>query len=202
MPAFTISRIITSRAGIHTTTRGTIRLVFVHEGKWLVFHSGPNMYHFSSDGVHWTGEEITQFGSRNHLICGRTIYSFAPIDTDPDPEKHVMVKEAFRGTIRGETIELGEPHQVPQLTLGYYSDLQQDSTGRFTVSGRVPRFDDTGKIEWLANDTTLLSVPKGSAELSLNVDASEKLGLLFLDTEPERGKVIKFLRLLRFRENR
>jgi len=33
MPAFTTSKIITSRAGVHTTTRGTIRLVFVHEGK-------------------------------------------------------------------------------------------------------------------------------------------------------------------------
>ena len=28
---------------------------------------------------------------------------------------------------------------------------------------------------------------------------SEKLGLLFLDTEPERGRVIKFLELPRFK---
>ncbi len=163
MPTFTISKIFTTRGGVHTTTRGTIRLVFVHEGKWLVFHGGPNMYHFSSDGVHWTGQEILQFSARNHLIREDTIYSFAHIDTNPDPETRQMVAATFRGTIRGEMIEWDKPHQVPHLTLGYYEDLQQDSTGRFTVSGRVPHFDDTGKvtgltIEWArslhSNDIT------------------------------------------------
>ena len=153
MPTFTISKVFTTRGGIHTTTRGTIRLVFVHQGKWLVFHGGPNRIHFSHDGVHWTGQEISQFGARNHLIRGDTIYSFAHIDVAPDPEKRDMVAATFQGTLRGETIEWGEPHRVPHLTLGYYEDLQQDGTGRFTVSGRVMHFDDAGKvtgitIEW------------------------------------------------------
>lgn len=149
MPTFTISKIFTTRGGVHTTTRGTIRLVFVHEGKWLVFHGGPNMYHFQQDKVHWAGQEISQFGARNHLIREDTIYSFAHIDTNPDSETRQMVAATFQGTIRGERIEWGEPHQVPHLTLGYYEDLQQDSTGRFTVSGRVPHFDDTGKVTGL-----------------------------------------------------
>ena len=149
MPTFTISKVFTTRGGVHSTTRGTIRLVFVHKGKWLVFHGGPNMVHFSSDGIHWKGQEISPFGARNHLIRGNTIYSFAHIDTDPDPEKRDMVAATFQGTIRGETIEWGEPHRVPPLTLGYYEDLQQDSTGRFTVSGRVMHFDDAGKVAGL-----------------------------------------------------
>ena len=111
-----------------------------------MFHGGPNMYHFSSDGVRWTGQGIPHFGARNHLISGDTIYSIAGIDNDPDPEKREMVKATFRGTIRGDVIEWGEPNLVPHLTLGYYEDLQQDITGRFTVSGRVPHFDDAGKI--------------------------------------------------------
>lgn len=152
MPTFIISKVFTTRGGVHSTTRGTIRLVFTHNGKWLVFHGGPNMYHFSSDGINWTGQEITQFGSRSHLICGDTIYSFAHIDIDPDPDKRSMAPATFRGSIKGETIEWGKPHKN-DLTLGYYEDLRQDSNGRFTVSGRVMNFDDAGKvigitIEW------------------------------------------------------
>jgi len=152
-PSFVQSKIFTTRGGAHSTTRGTIRLVFPHRGKWLVFHGGPNMYHFSSHGLRWKGAEISRFGARNHLIRDDTIYSFAHIDTDPDPDQQKMVAAAFQGTIRGETIQWGEANLAPHLTLGYYEDLQQDSTGRFTVSGRVPHFDDAGKvtgitIEW------------------------------------------------------
>ena len=147
---FTVSKVFTTRGGVHSTTRGTIRRVFVHEGKWLVFHAVPNMYHFSSDGVHWTGQRIPQFDSHSYLIRGNTIYSFAQIS---DPETGRLVNATFKGTICGEKITWGKPHRVPHLTLGYYPDLHQDSTGRFTVSGRVTRFDDDGRlvgitIEW------------------------------------------------------
>ena len=153
MPDFTISKVFTTRGGAHSTTRGTIRLVHDYKGKWLVFHGGPDMYHFSSDGVHWTEQEITQFSSRSYLIRGDTIYSFANVDVDPDPEKIERVKATFKGKISGNIIEWGEPHMLPHLTVSYYEDLQQDSTGRFTVSGRVPQRDAEGKvtsttIEW------------------------------------------------------
>ena len=146
MPAFTISKVATSRGGVHTTTRATIRLVVAHEGRWLVFHGGPNTYHFSPDGIQWTGREITPFGERNHLLRGDTIYSYSAIDVDPDPAKRAMGRAAFQGTIRGTTIEWGPPHPLPHLTLGYYADLQQDSTGRFTVTGRTAHSDEAGKV--------------------------------------------------------
>jgi len=145
-PQFKISKVFTTRGGIHTTTRGTIRLVFVHRGRWLVFHGGPNMYHFSPDGVHWTAGRIHQFDSRSYLIRGDKIYSFAHVDTDPDPTRRKMVAAAFCGTIRGDRIEWGRPHFLPHLTIGYYVDLQQDSTGRFTATGRVPQFDKSRKL--------------------------------------------------------
>ena len=117
MTDFTISKIFTTRGGTHSTTRGTIRLVHAHEGKWLVFHGDPNMYHFSYDGIHWTEQEIKQFSSRSYLIRGDTIYSFANIDTDPDPEKRNMVKATFKGTISGNVIEWGEPYMRDQTDL-------------------------------------------------------------------------------------
>jgi len=128
-------------------------LVVPYRDKWLVFHGGPNMVHFSSDGIRWTGEAISQFGSRNHVIRGNTIYSFAHVDIDPDPDKQEMVAATFQGMIRGETIDWGKLHRAPRLTLGYYEDLQQDGHGHFTVSGRVLHRDDKGKpagitIEW------------------------------------------------------
>ena len=53
-PKLTHSKIATTLGGYHATTRGTIRLVFPHEGKWLVFRGRPNTYHFSADGRTWT----------------------------------------------------------------------------------------------------------------------------------------------------
>jgi len=44
----------------------------------------------------------------------------------------------------------------------------------------------------------LFEAGRGDPELSLNLDASHKLGVLFLDEERERGKVIKFFELSRF----
>jgi hypothetical protein len=151
-PEFTVSKVFTTRGGVHSTTRGTIRLVFDHEGTWLVFHGGPNMYHFSADGIRWTGENVAQFGTRSHLLRGDTVYSFVDAYTDPNAESRRTRGATFQGTIRGKTIQWSAPCKN-DLTLGYYNDLQQDSTGRFTVSGRVPHYDDAGKvvgitIEW------------------------------------------------------
>lgn len=147
-PRFTVSKVFTTRGGVHSTTRGTVRLVFRHQGKWLVFHGGPNMYHFSADGVRWSQREIPQFASRGYLIRGDTIYAFGRVGQGPD-----STAATFRGVIRGETIDWGEPNQLPHLTLSYYEDLQQDSAGRFSVSGRTMHLDGAGKprgmtIDW------------------------------------------------------
>ena len=64
---FKVSKVFTTR-GVHSTTRGTIRLVFLYEGKWLIFHGGPDMYHFSSDGIHWTEQEIKNLEKAARVI--------------------------------------------------------------------------------------------------------------------------------------
>ena len=56
-PTLTHSKIATTLGGYHATTRGTIRLVLAHEGKWLVFRGRPDTYHFSADGKTWTATE-------------------------------------------------------------------------------------------------------------------------------------------------
>ena len=45
-PRFIHSKIATTLGGWHATTRGTIRLVFGHEGKWY-----PNMNADLADGI-------------------------------------------------------------------------------------------------------------------------------------------------------
>jgi len=152
LPTFAVSKVFTTRGGVHSTTRGTIRLVFPYRGKWLIFHDGPNMYHFSLDGVQWTGQEINQFNGRSHLVRGDTIYSFSRFDTE-DTKGREWVAAAFKGHIRGDTIRWDDPHRAPHLSVTYYQDLQRDATGRITVTGRVPHRDDAGKlvgvtIEW------------------------------------------------------
>lgn len=193
MPLFSVSKVFTTRGGAHSTTRGTIRLVFRHEGKWLVFHGGPNMYHFSTDGIHWKGKEVPRFDSRSHLIRGNTIYSYAHQDVDPNPEKRKMVTATFQGTIRGETIEWNRPNQIPHLNLGYYDDLQQDSTGSFTVSGRVVHLDDAGKvagitIEWARslrpNDITAW----GPQQQAIHVVSDTKVSEVHENIPLEDGK--------------
>ncbi len=56
-PAFTHSKIAVTPGGYHATIRGSIRLVFPHQGKWLAFRGGPDAYHFSENGVTWTATE-------------------------------------------------------------------------------------------------------------------------------------------------
>jgi len=56
-PAFTHSKIAVTPGRYHATIRGSIRLVFPHQGKWLAFRGGPDAYHFSENGVTWTATE-------------------------------------------------------------------------------------------------------------------------------------------------
>ena len=73
-PTFIHSKVAITLGGFHSTTRGTIRLVFPFQGKWLVFRGDPNTYHFSEDGIRWSSNEALQV-SRSHLIKGNTIYT-------------------------------------------------------------------------------------------------------------------------------
>jgi len=132
-PTFTHSKIAITPGGYHATTRGTIRLVFPHEGKWLVFRGRPNTYHFSADGRTWTATEAPQ-ASRSHLIEGSRIYTFYSVLVEPAP-KWVFDKFLCQGTISGTTIRWGKPHKV-DTRVSYYPDLKRDATGRFTMSGR------------------------------------------------------------------
>ncbi len=83
-PTFVHAKVATTPGGYHATTRGTIRLVFPHQGKWLVFRGRPDTYHFSQDGVTWTATEAPQAG-RSHLIIGDTIYSRYDVLLEGDP---------------------------------------------------------------------------------------------------------------------
>ena len=56
-PVLKHNKIAVTLGGWHSTTRGTIRLIFPVDGKWLVFRGDPNTYHFSDDGMHWTSIE-------------------------------------------------------------------------------------------------------------------------------------------------
>lgn len=138
-PTFVHSQIATTLGGYHSTTRGTIRLVFPHEGKWLVFRGGPNAYHFSEDGIKWTATEAQQ-ASRSHLIRGNTIRTFYTVLVEPAP-KWTFDKFVCRGTISDKTVKWEAPHQL-KTRVGYYPDLQQDSKGHFTMTGRAVLHDE------------------------------------------------------------
>jgi len=140
---FTHSKIATTLGGWHSTTRGTIRLVFPHEGKWLVFRGDPNTYHFSKDGITWTATEAPQ-ASRSHLINGDTIYTFYTVLVEPEP-KWIFDKFVCRGTISGTEIQWEEPHKI-ETRLGYYPDLKRDTNDYFTMTGRAALFDEEGKF--------------------------------------------------------
>ena len=129
------SKIATTPGGYHSTTRGTIRLVFPHEGKWLVFRGGPDSYHFSEDGIRWTTTEAKQ-ASRSHLVDGSTIYTFYTVLVEPAP-KWMFDKFVCRGTISATTIKWGKPRKL-DTRVGYYPDLQRDTRGHFTMTGRCP----------------------------------------------------------------
>ncbi|MFQ6035147.1 MAG: hypothetical protein ACE5NM_04770 [Sedimentisphaerales bacterium] len=143
-PSFIHSKVATTLGGYHSTTRGTIRLVFAHEGKWLVFRGGPDTYHFSQDGIIWTATEAVQAG-RSHLIIGDTIYSRYDVLVEGAP---VWKFDHFiaRGTILADNIHWEEPVKLG-LRLSYYPDLQQDSKGYFTMTGRAPVRDEGGKVK-------------------------------------------------------
>ena len=96
-PDFIHSKIATTFGGYHSTTRGTIRLVFPQESKWLVFRGDPDTYHFSEDGIIWTATEAPQ-ASRSHLISGNTIYTFYTVLVEPEP-KRIFDSFVCRGLI-------------------------------------------------------------------------------------------------------
>ena len=132
-PSFTHSKIATTLGGWHATTRGTIRLVFPHQGKWLVFRGNPDTYHFSDDGKTWTATEAPQAG-RSHLIRGDTIHTFYTVLVEPEP-KWVFDSFICRGKIAGKRIDWGEPVKL-DTRVAYYPDLRQDTAGHFTMTGR------------------------------------------------------------------
>jgi hypothetical protein len=101
-PKFAHSRIAVTEGGYHSTTRGTIRLVFPHKGTWLVFRGGPDSYHFSEDGLKWTATQAPQAG-RSHLIQGDTIYTFYTVLVEPAP-KWIFDQFVCQGTITGRKI--------------------------------------------------------------------------------------------------
>ena len=142
-PTFTHAKIATTLGGWHSTTRGTIRLVFPHDGKWLVFRGDPNTYHFSADGLTWTDTEAPQ-ASRSHLIDGNTIYTFYTVLVEPEP-KWIFDKYVCRGTISHTGIQWEAPHKI-ETRLGYYPDLKRDTNGYFTMTGRAALLDEEGKF--------------------------------------------------------
>lgn len=142
-PTFTHSKIATTLDGWHSTTRGTIRLVFPHEGKWLVFRGNPDTYHFSEDGIIWTSTEVQQAG-RSHLIDGKTIYSTYNVLVEPAP-KWLFDKFICRGTISGKEIQWEEPYELT-TRVDYYRDLQQDTNGYFTMTGRAALMDENNEF--------------------------------------------------------
>jgi len=142
-PTFVRSRIATTLGGYHSTTRGTIRLVFPHGGKWLVFRGDPDTYHFSEDGKSWTAAEAPQ-ASRSHLIQGSTIHTLYTVLVEPAP-KWVFGTFVCKGTISGKTIDWQQPSKL-DTKLGYYPDIQQDTEGRFTMTGRHAIFDEQRQV--------------------------------------------------------
>ncbi len=142
-PTFRHSRAAVTPGGYHSTTRGTIRLVFPRDGGWLVFHGDPKTYRFSDDGVTWTATEAPE-ASRSHLIEGDTIHTFYTVLVEPAP---AWVVDTFvcRGTVSGQSIRWDAPHKL-DTRLGYYPDLKRDSEGRFTMTGRAVVRGEGGEV--------------------------------------------------------
>jgi len=142
-PAFIHSEIAVTLGGYHSTTRGMIRLVFPHEGKWLVFRGDPDTYHFSEDGITWTATESPK-ASRSHLIDGNTIYTSYNVLVEPAP-KWIFDRFICRGTISGKKIQWEEPYKL-DTRVDYYRDLKQDTNGYFTMTGRAPIQDVSSEV--------------------------------------------------------
>lgn len=143
-PQLVHSRIDTTLGGWHATTRSTIRLVFVDRGRWLVFRGNPDAYHFSDDGLTWTRTEAKQ-ASRSHLIDGDTIYTQYSVDMDPAPDKWDFKHYVAVGEIDGDTIAWGPGTEIP-FRLSYYPDIQRDTSGYFSMTGRAVRQDEAGQM--------------------------------------------------------
>ena len=142
-PSFIRSKIAVTPGGYHSTTRGTIRLVFPHHGRWLVFRGDPNTYHFSGDGLNWTAVESEKAG-RSHIIEGDTIYSIYSTLVEPEP---VWKFDHFiaRGDINVTHIDWEEPVKL-DTRASYYPDLKRDSRGFFSFTGRAVIRNDEGTV--------------------------------------------------------
>jgi hypothetical protein len=132
--SFVRSKVATTKGGIHSTTRGTIRLVFTHKKKWLLLRGSPNAYHFSRDGVEWTGPIIAKEASRNVFIEGNTIYSLKSV-LHPEGGKERKI-QLLKGTILDNMIEWGPPRYLDSK-MSYYHDMRKDGAGHYTITGRA-----------------------------------------------------------------
>jgi len=143
-PEITHSKIATTLGGWHSTTRGTIRLVFPWRDKWLVFRGDPKTYHFSGDGITWSATEAPQAG-RSHLIKGDTIVTFYSVMVKPAPD-WIFDKFICRGTVSDELIRWEEPVKL-DTRLGYYPDIKQDDRGYYSFTGRAVITDEDGQVK-------------------------------------------------------
>lgn len=132
--SFVRSKVATTKGGIHSTTRGTIRLVFTHKKKWLLLRGSPNAYHFSRDGVEWTEPIIAKEASRNVFIEGNTIYSLKSVShAEGKKERKIQL---LKGTILDDRIEWGSPLYLDSK-MHYYYDMRKDGAGHYTITGRT-----------------------------------------------------------------
>ena len=134
-PAFRHSKVATTMGGWHATTRATVRLVFPHEGKWLVFRGNPDTCHFSRDGVTWTAVEAKE-ASRSHLIRGGDITTVYTVMRVEGPPKWVFDQYVVRGKLADTAIRWENPVKL-DTRASYYPDLQQTTDGYYTMTGRA-----------------------------------------------------------------
>ncbi|MDY6853870.1 MAG: hypothetical protein SWO11_04045 [Thermodesulfobacteriota bacterium] len=155
-PTVTINNIYTMYAGnkFHSTSRGTIDLVYHYNGVWFVFHGASqdpcceyNGYQTSSDGITWsslkTGNVASNEMDRSFLCEGNKITRLFRVDTNPDPNTMNQNVYIGEGIINGSDIVWDIPELVlPAGSTGdnygwyYYNDLRRDTTGRIHFSGR------------------------------------------------------------------
>jgi hypothetical protein len=126
------SKITTVKGGIHSTTRGTIRLVFIHKNKWLVFHGNPRSYHFSDDGIKWSQPIESIEADRGFYKEGNYIFSVFPVEEKPN----LWISYIVKGFLSSERIKWGTPHNL-NTEMGYYLDLKKNNQGFFTITGRT-----------------------------------------------------------------
>lgn len=171
-PTLNISTMYTLTDGniFHSTTRGTIDLVYRNQGNWFAFHAasqGPgqaNGFQTSPDGINWStlktgsGYNNTAFElARSYLFENDTITRAFPVDRDPNPSSYNMETYIGEGTIIGtdiiwDTLKVAIPYNsttTGDSTWFYYVDLKRDSTGRIHFTGcHIDTASDKNSIFW------------------------------------------------------